>query len=42
MTSSHATQKHHHVPHVNAVDKAATLRAQSEVRTVPRYLTSFY
>jgi hypothetical protein len=31
MNSTPATNKHRHVPHVNAVDKAATLRAQSEV-----------
>jgi hypothetical protein len=33
-TSSHATKQHHHVPHVNAVDRAAHLRAQTEVRTI--------
>ena len=30
-TSAHATKKHRHVPYVNAVDKAANLRAQTEV-----------
>jgi hypothetical protein len=29
--SAHATKRNHHVPHVNAVDKAANLRAQTEV-----------
>lgn len=30
-TNVHATKTHGHVAHVNAVDKAAALRAQSEV-----------
>ena len=30
-TSAHATKKHRHVPYVNAVDKAANLRALTEV-----------
>jgi len=33
-TSAHATKKHRHVPYVNAVDKAANLRALTEVYQV--------
>jgi hypothetical protein len=29
--SAHATKQHRHVPYVNAVDKAANFRAQTEV-----------